>query len=385
MNALRRLPPLETALVVVAIVLLGFAGVARQAAQEQPVDSYSSYDAASGGYRAWYELLEREGVRVARFERQPAFLGGAQDTLVWAEPMGGSAASAGDIAALEAWVKGGGRLLYLGYDDEAAKQGVLALPKTTGATHAVRDATFAGALGATGLRRVAWSAAPRRFAAKAKAAVLARDASGALALEYAYGRGRVTAIVDEGPFRNASLVSADDARFAYAVGRPARAGGTVAFNEALHGHLVPEHWWEIVPRPFLVGVIVAAFALLLAFAGAAIRLGPPLVPPPLRDPTSLEFLDSVAGLLERGRGARQAVLDAVRSTKRVVAVAVGVPDDAPNETIAARIEPAEFRAAFGALVAFEHPDDPTDATLLRVAVLAQALRKEYAPHAGSRR
>jgi hypothetical protein len=233
--------------------------------------------------------------------------------------------------------------------------------------------------------RIVWSAAPRRYAAKRGATVLASDAFGALALRYNYGRGQVTAIVDESPFTNSRLALPDNARFAYAIAQPARAGGAVAFNEAIHGFIVPEHWWEIVPRPFLIGVICAAFALLLAFAGASVRLGPPIVPPALRDPTSLEFVDSVAGLLERGRGARQAVIDAVRSTKRMLALAVGVPDDAPNETIAARIDSSELRSAFTALALLERPLDPDDATLLRAATLAQRLRKEYSPHAGSRR
>jgi hypothetical protein len=318
-----------------------------------------------------------------------------------------------DVRALDAWVKAGGHLLYVGYDDVAATQGLLKLPATTGKAHGVRATAHgvraaahgirvtahgvrAAALGvgvtalgaalrAAGVTRIVWSAAPRRYAAKRGATVLASDAFGALALRYNYGRGQVTAIVDESPFTNSRLALPDNARFAYAIAQPARAGGAVAFNEAIHGFIVPEHWWEIVPRPFLIGVICAAFALLLAFAGASVRLGPPIVPPALRDPTSLEFVDSVAGLLERGRGARQAVIDAVRSTKRMLALAVGVPDDAPNETIAARIDSSELRSAFTALALLERPLDPDDATLLRAATLAQRLRKEYSPHAGSRR
>ena len=388
MKLLRRLPPLETALVVVAVVVLSAVGVARQAAQSPNVESYSSYDVASGGYRAWYEMLEREGLHVERFERLPAFLDAGLDTLIWSDPLPGDPRTSGttavDVRALEDWVKAGGRLVYLGFDDGAAKTGVLRLPATAGVTRTVRALSFSPALRGAGVTRLAWPAS-RRFAGTRGSSELVADRFGRLAVRYAYGHGQVTAIVERGIFSNARLGAPDNARFAYVLAQPGRPGGRVAFDEAVHGFLVPEHWWEIVPRPFLIGVLCAVLALLVAFAGAAVRLGPPIVPPRLREPTSLEFLDSVAGLLDRGHGGRQAVADAVRSTKRTVAGALGLPDDAPNESLAARIESPALRADFRALVAFEHPLDPEPATLLRAATLAQRLRKEYAPYAGSRR
>ncbi len=389
MTLLRRLPPLETALVVLAIVVLGIVGGTQRDAQDSGFDSFSSYDAGSGGYRAWYELLQREGVRVERFERLPAFLDAHVDTLIWADPLTGDPraleTTQADIVALQDWVKAGGRLIYLGTDDAAAAKGVLKLPFTTGKPRGVRAPVYAPSLRAAGVARVAWSQSVDRFALKRGAPALVRDRYGALALRYAYGRGALTVVADRNVFSNRVLSDLDNARFAFALAAPGRAGGSVAFDEAVHGYFVPEHWWQIVPRPFLIGVLCAAFALLLAFAGAAVRLGPPIVPPALREPTSLEFLDSVAGLLERGHGARQAVTDAVRSTKRAVANALGLPEDAPNDAIAARIDSSSLRADFTALVAFERPLDPDDPTLLRAAVLAQRLRKEYAPYAGSRR
>ena len=388
--ALRRLPKLETTVVLLAVVALSAIDVAKQSAQQAVnVDTYSSYDAASGGYRAWYEVLQREGVRLERFERPLGFLDSRIDTLVWAEPSPGAAsaggASQGEIGALEAWVKAGGNLVYLGFDDAAAKGGTLKLPETTGETRRVVTYTLARQLGDAGVTRVGWSADARRYKSKRGALILAADRSGALALRYSYGKGRITAVVDETPLRNANLTAPDNARFAYFLTQPARADGLVAFDEAAHGHLIPEHWWEIVPRPFSIGVICAALALLLAFAGASIRLGPPIVPPRQRDPTSIEFVDSVAGLLERGGGSRQAVTDAVRSTKRAIARALGLADDVPNDVLAARIDSPALRADFLALTAFERPQAPADDVLLRAAVLAQRLRKEFTTHAGSRR
>jgi hypothetical protein len=386
MKILRRLPPFETLLVVAAVVLLGILATLRQSAQETRRDAYSSYDAGPAGYRAWYEVLVREGVRVERFERLPAFLDAGTGTLIWAAPPAAAgnapALNAADARALADWVRDGGSLVLLG--PAGAISAGLKLPVDR-AARPVRDARFAATLRAQGIDAVAWAAAPPRYASRRSDEMLARDRTGVLALRYRLGRGTIVAVVDASPVTNARLGLLDGGRFAFGLARPARPATRVAFAEAMHGYYVPEHWWQIVPLPFALGVLGAAFVLLVAFAGSAVRLGPPIVPPSLREPTSFEFLDSVAGLLERGRGAKAAVADAVRSTKRVVAGAVGLPDDAPNQALAARIETPALRADFTALVAFERLPAPDDSTVLRAVVLAQRLRKEYASHAGSRR
>ncbi|MBD5607145.1 MAG: DUF4350 domain-containing protein, partial [Candidatus Eremiobacteraeota bacterium] len=122
LRTLGRLPRFETALLVLATALLVALSVASdRRSHGVHVDSYSTYDADGGGYRAFYELLGREGVRVERFEQRPAFLGPALDTLVWVEPLPfdptQSVMAAADIAALQTWVRDGGRLLYVGHDD----------------------------------------------------------------------------------------------------------------------------------------------------------------------------------------------------------------------------------------------------------------------------
>jgi hypothetical protein len=81
--ALRRLPKLETAILVIAVAVLVWLAVATAKQQQAGpgIDSFSSYDSASGGYRAFYQLLGKLGVRVDRFERRPAFLDKGIDTL----------------------------------------------------------------------------------------------------------------------------------------------------------------------------------------------------------------------------------------------------------------------------------------------------------------
>lgn len=380
---LRALPRLETGLLLVAIVLVGAFGAFKQRAAETAFslpDSYSTHDASSGGYRAWFELLQREGIAVERFERAPAFLTERVRTLVWADPLPFDPrqpyVSKADIAALEHWVRAGGTLIYLGHDDAAARQKILRLPLSIKPKRATSRPATAPFLREAGVRAVRWRA-DRRWKPRKDAEVLVGDKRGLLAVRYAFGRGSVTAIVDEAPFANSHIADADAARFAYAL--LARAPSPLAFDEAAHGFIVPLHWWTVVPRAFTIGLIVALVTLAVAFTGAAIRLGPPIVPRNRRDATSAEFLDAVAALLARGRAADGAVTSALHSTARAVTRSLGLPDDAPPRTIAARLDP-ELRADYTRLLEISAAGAVDDKTLVRALVTARHLRKECASH-----
>jgi len=89
---------------------------------------------------------------------------------------------------------------------------------------------------------------PLRWRAQPFARALAYDRAGPLVLAYALGRGSVAGVVDASWFANRNLAHDDRARLAYALARPLRPGGRVAFAEGLHGYLTPEHWWSILPR-----------------------------------------------------------------------------------------------------------------------------------------
>jgi hypothetical protein len=376
--ALRRVPPFEAGLLAIATLLLVAVSVLeRQTAAPPAFDSYSTFDAAGGGYRAYYEMLEREGVRVDRFEQRPAFLTGDVGTLVYAEPLpfdptqGGVSKS--DVAALETWVRGGGRLLYLGHDDAAARAGVLHLPQTrAGRPGAVPVAP-------AGIRSLELSG-NLRWQTGNGTRVLFGDRRGAAAVTYAFGRGAVTAVVDETLFENARIARADHARFGYLLATQGPPGSLVAFDEAIHGYVVPVHWWAIVPRPFLIALVIAAAVLLVAFAGAAVRFGPPVLPPERADRTSADFIDALSSLLARGGAIRASLAAASSSATRCVARALGLPDGASNQEIAARIERDDVRAEFREMVAVADNGFADRHNLVRGVALAQRIRKEYAVH-----
>jgi hypothetical protein len=165
-----------------------------------------------------------------------------------------------------------------------------------------------------------------------------------------YGRGTIFLVVDETLFANGNIGRADDARLAYFFGH-SRSGWT-AFDETLHGYLIPEHWWMVAPRRLVFALGIAGVVVLIAVLGAAIRLGPPLVVPTRREATSSEYVHAVASLYARV-GARQKVLrEALSSAKRAGA---------------SEAELAELQA----LAALPSPDDRA---LLRGVTAAYRLR-----------
>jgi hypothetical protein len=386
LRALRRLPPLETALLALGIVIAAWVAVATQAESDdapQP-DSFSTYDGASGGYRAFYALLDAEGLRVERFQRRPVFLDRGIDTLVYVEPLPFDPRridpTQADVAALDAWVRGGGRLLYVGHDDGAAAAGILHLPRSTAARHRAGPRIVAPELAHAGVGALDVRSTLRWKRPKRGFRVLYDDGRGPLAVAYPYGRGSVTALIDESLFENDGIARADRARFAYELARPRHPGGVVAFDETPHGYLTPEHWWNVVPRAFAIALAVALAAILVAIAGAAVRLGPPLVPVERRDRSSAAFIDALSTLLERGGATRKALLDASNSTSRAIARSFGLRDDVDPAVIAARIERPAVREAYRTLVAVAENGFPDRANLVRGVALAQRLRKEFAPH-----
>ncbi len=265
----------------------------------------SSADVHGGGYAAFAELLRREGVSVGTFDRRPAQLDDDVDTLIaaYALPIAGDDAASvrtdADLDDLRAWVARGGRLVVLGADRRVAprERAVLGRPDVTEATRF--GAPFTGPL-APGITDLISLNRARFVASQPDQRVELADAGGPLVVDVAIGRGVVRYVNDTLPFANNVLAGGDDARLAFAVGRPRRPGGQVLFDESLHGALVEATWWSIMPvwLRVMLGGIVATVLLLLG--GSALRLGPPFVPS-RPEPTTAAFLDAVTALYARAR------------------------------------------------------------------------------------
>jgi hypothetical protein len=379
------------ALVVLAgYVLLAYIQAQQQRAAAPQFDTQSTYDAAPGGYRALYEVLQREGVRVEQFERHAAYLDKTIDVLVVSDAGYLDALSTGlasaDREALGAWTKSGGTLVIVGsnYADETALK-----MADVGGTRARNDR--ARPVIATpltgGVRSVAGSSADRiLFAGSQRQTPIIADRSGAVVATYRLGAGTVIVVSDPTLFQNRNLASADNARLAYDL-FVASAGphGTVAFEEFSHGHQVGDTIWSVLPGPARAALVIVCVALLALLVSTFFRFGPVVAQPSDDERTSAEYLTSMAALLARGGAARKALRDVADAAIRGLAESLGLNDNATVALLAARLsgrpggdEAADALLELNRLRSYEYPKE---ADLLAAARIAAMLRKEYAPHA----
>jgi uncharacterized protein DUF4350 len=325
--------------------------------------THGSADYSFGGYRAWYELLVREGVRVERFRRHhDALRESGIDTLVMAFPDASLPHLWGPAErdALRAWVRNGGRLVDIGLTPRADKNDArnerVYLENLHGAPGALSGpwSAWVNAVGARGTYRLA----PVKGA---RVETLLRDRGGALVVRYRYGRGEVIGVAGASAFENRALGAADDARLAYLVARPGRPGGLVAFDETIRRDVIEKPWYQALSVPELVALALAGLAGLLWIAYGIVPLGPPVRLRAPREPTSEEFVDAVASLYQRARARVHAGAALVADARRALARA---PDT------------AHYRALAGRLAAAETEPLRNDATLVAVAVLARTAREE---------
>jgi len=271
----RSFPWIEAVIAFVAIATIATAAYIQQLRQtaSSAFDTRSTYDAASGGYRAWFEFLQREGVRVERFERRPAFLDGSVDVFILANDTIGNATAQsqvekapdfyndGDWFALAKWVKAGGRLVWLA--DGIAVPDYLNAPPFAKIGPSNDDAVIVTPSSiAVQVRSVSGISKLRvPFSSGGAPPVIADDTGGVVA-SYPLGKGSVTAVSDESLFENGRIARADNATLALDLATAALSEhGSVAFDEWSHGHVAGDSWWSVLPRSFQVGFAAIALAL----------------------------------------------------------------------------------------------------------------------------
>lgn len=395
----RRLPIVEIVVAVVAIALI--AGTSyyeehRREAGGPGYDTFSTYDASSGGYRAWFELLQREHVRVERYELRPALLDNSVDVYVSAFNLNDAIAqmnhgiepqfwSGGDSNAVATWVRAGGRFIWLSDVRMPPLEFMNAPIISVVGPQKDEAVVVAPSALAAGVRYVSGTSKLRVPFRVADAAPIVADDTGSVVVTYPLGKGEVVIVTDESLFTNGRIGSADNATLAYDL---AVAGltphGAVAFDEWSHGYVAGDSWWSILPKPVQVALIVIAVALLLLAVGTGLRFGPTARLPDESERTSAEYLTSMAVLLQRGRAIKAALVDMADSCLREVAAALGISEAAPARAIAARAgvddddERAQDVMELDRLRSYEYPHE---AELLRAAQLCAALRKEFSTHA----
>ncbi|MBV8222193.1 MAG: DUF4350 domain-containing protein [Candidatus Eremiobacteraeota bacterium] len=390
---LRNLPWTEIVVLAIATAILMtiiYFGYRRQQAIAPRYDTFSSYDAHSGGYRAWYELLEREGFRLERFGRRPAFLDSSIGTLIVAPNLeevmlrtertqdSTGVPQAIDFDELHKWVRDGGRLIWLTDGNWDRWLDIDANDK--GGAHADDAVAIARSPRTDGVGTVSGDGALRIQPGTSLAFTpLIADSVGTIVAERRYGKGSIIVVTDQSLFVNKHIADASNARLAYDL--VAGTGGVVAFDEYVHGYVSGMSWWTILPKPVRAALIIVLSGLSLLLIGTALRFGPTARLPENTERTSAEYLSSMAQLLARGRAARKAMRDLIDVTLNQIAVALGLSDQASLAQIARSVQSSENGQARAAqlqeLGRLRALNAPTDNDLLRAAQLCASLRKEY--------
>lgn len=349
---------------IVAVAAIALVSLLTAHGPEGPKSAtHASDDFSFGGYRAWYDLMSREGVRVTRFHNHHDALPATLDTLILSFPQEGIGTfwDRAERDALQGWVRAGGRLIDIGItpsagrDEDPKGESVLGVDKPVDRGRLSGPwANAVSSLPERGKLRLE----PQRHH---QVDVLLRDKSGPLVARYKLGRGEVISIAPAALFENRMLARGDAARLAYLAARPGRRGGTVAFDETIRGDLTEKPWYLALNVPELVALAFVLLAGLLWLAYGLFPLGPPVRLRAPREPTSREFLDAVAALYARVR-AREHARDALtaeahRNVERL-------PRTATNLALAVRIAGAAADPV------------PDDATLVAVAALARTAREE---------
>jgi len=351
----------DLAIVIAALALVVVLAALRESRQAAQQSEPSTYDTGANGYAALYDVLSREGVRVVRFESPIGELSNGPATLVVAgdRTLGAAAPSASALAFLDRWVRHGGKLVILDGAPSRAAADALGLPHTT--RHPVQTRAAAGCAFARPLRGAAIAGqftAGYAGACRANRATVFAAGSRAAGLAYSRGRGSIVLISTPSVFDNLHLGQRGNARAAYAL----LSRGTVIFDERVHGYAAGRSFWDVLPQPMRIAIVVALAAVLVAVIGANLPFAPPYEAQPPEERDSAAYIASVARMLERGGAAREAI---ARITERCAQILSVRPGDER-----ARMLLRELRT-------LESTPHPGAQDLLHAGRIFARVRKEY--------
>jgi hypothetical protein len=332
---------LAGAIVVVNVAL----ALARHYTADPGGPTSSSYATAPSGLAAYADLLAQNGHAVTQLRERPARARlDSRSTVVLLDPR---AVFPADARALRRFLDAGGRLVAGGAEEPRWLEDVLSRPPEWSPQGArfvrprARVPETAGVSRVETAREGSWQRTGD-----------ARPALGDLLVVASVGRGRIALLADASPLQNRLLAHADDAELGLSLAGPA--GRPVAFVESVHGYgrasglgAIPGRWW------FALGGLVLAGLLLMWARGR--RLGPPEelerpLPPPRR-----EYVDALAGLLERSRDPAAAIepLQAELRRRLERQGAAGLTAEEVEAALAAPKRPEDVLAAGRALARLE--------------------------------
>lgn len=345
-------------LVAAALLLFAVALLAHRHASFDSVRDHSSLRRNPWGVAAWRALVERSGVPTATWDRPLTELDADVQMLVILAPVHDIAP--GELDALLAWLRAGGRLVVAATARSSPGGALAAEPDASddllrrlglSASPAPRaDATVAPvaedpvtadvrALRVPGGLRLS-TRGERGERGPSSAVVLVGEGDGAAVMAVTVGRGRALALAEAEMLANAVLRRDDNvvlaANLVFAGGAPAR----VHFDEYHHGVRggEPEPERTVDVRP-LRNAALALLAVLIVFAvGRGRRFGAPRGGTPDRRPRAADYVRAYALMYARAGAAGAAAGMLHRRLRHELARAAGLPVSADDARLAAELE-----------------------------------------------
>jgi hypothetical protein len=288
----------------VAIVLAVATGLLLPNSDNDDNGPPSTYLSGKRGALAAYEMLERSGYSIERWEHplnELAAQAGPQTVVIFAEPF---TREREDIKAVRDILEKGGRVLATGFWGGSLLPGQNATPGTTFSFTACK-------LQPQGLDTLAgsgevWMVPEAAWQVGNPAVRVQYDCAGSPAvIEYDWGKGHVVWWASSTPLENGSLTRAQNLDlFLNSIGPGA--GKHLYWDESLHGEI--RSTWSYASGPALqmivVGLIVLAILIVFSFSR---RSGPVReLAPPVRA-TPIEFLEALGSLYKNAGAASTAV------------------------------------------------------------------------------
>jgi hypothetical protein len=292
----------------VGLVLLIIAGL--QLNSNGPQGRPSTHTSDPRGALALYRWIAGMGYNVERLQYRTFALDPTTNLLFILAPSVRISAEEADL--LVAWVEEGGTLVLADErTGDFAPLGALFRALDLGLVRPDEGAGFAAvpvlqpALAAPPAARLNIRSGARVETTRNDLAILAGDAAGPTLVGLQLGEGYVYLSSSVFPFTNSGLGADDNAALTLNLLRRVPAGGRIAFDEIHHGFIREPSLRDLILGSPWGWAILYALVVLGAFVVAGgRRFGKPV---PLREETarrsSAEYLESMAGLLRRGRKA----------------------------------------------------------------------------------
>jgi hypothetical protein len=337
----------------------------------------STYHSGPTGTRALHDFLSESGYKVIRWRESPEKLSGDSGSLVKTFVVIGETQTPfteDEAKALHKWVAAGGRFVLINRTvsdwlvpkskgwNVVARMG--AFPAfdidPADATQMTENVSAVHPVQPTVLTRSVEAVMPSRFASKLTVEppaiessddddvsvdvemsptpiVHMGDGSGALLVDYVYGRGRIVVLSDPYIVSNGGLRLNDNLQLA--INTLVYRDGLVAFDEYHQGRGISRNALAsyFAGTPVLaLGAQVILLVLLILWTNAR-RFGRPLPLAKVDRRSNLEFVASMAELQERSRAFDLAIENIYTRTRRVLTRFAGVDHNTPRSEIAERV------------------------------------------------